>query len=94
MLGKLGGGAGRRSNGKCRHKRLLDPGYKASPERAIVFHVEAWDMNCPQHIRPRFTEEEIAPVIEKLKRQLVMLEEELAALQSVEGNRVAQRNDK
>jgi hypothetical protein len=30
--------------------RLSDPAYPARPERAIVFHVEAWDENCHQHI--------------------------------------------
>ena len=39
--------------------RLLDPGYKARPERAIVFSVTAWDLNCPQHITPRYTVEEL-----------------------------------
>ena len=63
-------------------KRLLDPAYDANPERAIVFHIEAWDVNCPQHIRPRFTEEEIAPTIEKLERRITELEEELAVLKT------------
>ena len=63
-------------------KHLLDPEYDANPERAIVFHVEAWDVNCPQHIRPRFTEEEIAPTIEKLERRVTELEEELAELKT------------
>ena len=27
--------------------------------RAFVFHVEAWDANCPQHINPRYTREEL-----------------------------------
>ena len=40
-------------------EKLVDPDYRARPERAIVFHVEAWDVNCPQHIRPRFTEDEL-----------------------------------
>jgi predicted pyridoxine 5'-phosphate oxidase superfamily flavin-nucleotide-binding protein len=40
-------------------ERLVDPAYGARPERAFVFHVEAWDVNCPQHITPRYTEEEI-----------------------------------
>lgn len=31
----------------------------ALPERALVIHVEAFDWNCPQHITPRFTEEEV-----------------------------------
>ena len=31
----------------------------ALPERAFLIHIEAFDWNCPQHITPRFTEEEI-----------------------------------
>ena len=34
-------------------------------------------MNCPQHIRPRYTEEEIAPVTEKLRQRIAELEEAL-----------------
>ena len=66
-------------------ERLLDPGYKARPERVFVFHVEAWDVNCPQHIQPRFTEAEIAPVIEKLEERIIELESELVALKSADG---------
>ena len=65
--------------------RLVDPEYGAFPERAIVFHVEAWDVNCPQHILPRYTEEEIAPVIGKLKKRI----EELEGLLADAGNTVA-----
>lgn len=39
---------------------LADPEYGASIERALVFHLEAWDSNCPQHITPRYTVEEIS----------------------------------
>ena len=38
---------------------LADPEYDGRPERAFVFHIEAWDTNCPQHITPRYTVEEI-----------------------------------
>ena len=38
---------------------VADPDYDAAPERAIVFHVDAWDRNCPQHITPRYTVEEL-----------------------------------
>jgi len=31
----------------------------ASPERAFIIHIEAFDWNCPQHITPRFTKEEV-----------------------------------
>src|SRR5215471_18606911 len=33
--------------------RLFDDGYKARPERAILFTIEAWDVNCSQHIVTR-----------------------------------------
>ena len=39
--------------------RLHDPDYQAQVERAMVLHVEAFDWNCPQHITPRYTIEEI-----------------------------------
>ncbi|OUR94624.1 pyridoxamine 5'-phosphate oxidase [Flavobacteriales bacterium 34_180_T64] len=39
---------------------LLDlDDYKFRPERMIVFHIEAYDWNCPQHITPRYTIDEI-----------------------------------
>lgn len=41
--------------------RLTDPGYRARPERVIRFEVEAWDVNCHQHIVPRYTVEELTP---------------------------------
>ena len=39
--------------------RLADEDYEGRPERAFLFHLEAWDVNCPQHITPRYTVEEI-----------------------------------
>jgi predicted pyridoxine 5'-phosphate oxidase superfamily flavin-nucleotide-binding protein len=45
--------------------RLRDPDYPAKVERAIVFTVEAWDINCPQHIQTwlRLTGHEPVPAI-------------------------------
>ena len=34
--------------------------YKGEVERAFLIHVEAWDRNCPQHINPRYTKQEIS----------------------------------
>jgi predicted pyridoxine 5'-phosphate oxidase superfamily flavin-nucleotide-binding protein len=43
--------------------RLSDkPG--GAPERAILFHVDAWDRNCPQHIPQLFAAEDVQKVIE------------------------------
>jgi len=40
-------------------KRLELEGYKYRAERIMVFHIKAFDWNCPQHITPRYTTEEI-----------------------------------
>ena len=63
-------------------ERLVDPAYKAKPQRAIVFTLEAWDSNCRQHITPRYTETEIAPAIDQLAKRIKELEEEVARLKS------------
>ena len=39
---------------------LSDPDYQAKLERVILFHIDAWDINCPQHIKRRYTVEEFA----------------------------------
>jgi predicted pyridoxine 5'-phosphate oxidase superfamily flavin-nucleotide-binding protein len=41
-------------------EKLRDRSYRALLERAIVFTVDAWDINCPQHIKQRYTVEEFA----------------------------------
>ena len=45
--------------------RLGDPDYPGKVERLITLRIEAYDWNCPQHIVPRFTEEEIAADISR-----------------------------
>lgn len=66
-------------------ERLVDPRYKARPERAIAFTIEAWDVNCRQHIVPRYSEAEIAPAVDQLTRRIKVLEEEVARLEGGEG---------
>ena len=62
--------------------RLRDPDYPGQVERAIVFTVEAWDINCPQHIHQRFSQRQVQPVIEQLQRRIAELEDKLTKLQS------------
>lgn len=57
--------------------RLRDPEYPGKVERAVVFTVEAWDINCPQHIHKRFSQRQIAPVIADLQAKIADLEEQL-----------------
>jgi len=60
--------------------RLATPGYKGRPERAFVLRLEAFDWNCPQHITPRFTAEELAPSLAPIRDRLAALEAENQAL--------------
>lgn len=62
--------------------KLSDPAYPGRPERAVLFTVSAWDVNCPQHIHRRFGEREIAPVIEKLQTRIAELEAEVERLKA------------
>jgi predicted pyridoxine 5'-phosphate oxidase superfamily flavin-nucleotide-binding protein len=63
--------------------RLTDPGYRARPERAILFAVEAWDVNCSQHITARFTESEVAEAVASLRQRIAALEMENARLRAL-----------
>src|SRR5438552_10109580 len=56
-------------------ERLFDHGYKAKPERVILFTIEAWDANCSQHITARFSEEDV-------ERMASTIQERYAALQA------------
>lgn len=59
--------------------KLSDPNYHGKVERAILFDIEAWDVNCPQHIHKRFTQQHIAPVIQELNARIAELEAQLKA---------------
>jgi predicted pyridoxine 5'-phosphate oxidase superfamily flavin-nucleotide-binding protein len=52
------------------------PGYAGKVERALVFHLEAFDWNCPQHITPRFTEAELSDALAPIRQRLEQLEAE------------------
>lgn len=50
--------------------------YKHKPERMIVLEIAAYDWNCPQHITPRYTAEEIEMAFAPQRRRIAELEEE------------------
>ncbi len=59
----------------------LRPADKSSvTERALLIHVEAFDWNCPQHITPRYTVEELQETLAPLHERLAKLEAENSAL--------------
>jgi len=63
--------------------RLMPKGYKARPEQAILFTVEAWDVNCHQHIPQKIDAADVAASIEKLQRRIDELEAENRRLRQV-----------
>lgn len=62
--------------------RLALPGYRAGIERGLLVEVEAFEWNCPQHITPRVTADEVVPVVRDLQARIAELEAQLAALKA------------
>lgn len=62
-------------------EHLRDPDYPANVERAILFSISAWDINCPQHIHPRLPQQMVLPIIQKLQEENRQLKAEKAELQ-------------
>jgi hypothetical protein len=60
--------------------RLMPEGYDARPEQAILFTIDAWDVNCPQHIPQKFDAADVAAAVEKLEHRIGELETENARL--------------
>lgn len=59
-------------------EKLFVPEYRARVESGLIIRIEALDWNCPQHITPRYTETDVARVIEKLTTRITELEAQLA----------------
>ena len=51
----------------------------------ILFDIEAWDTNCPQHIPQLFAAEDVARTLAKLQARITQLEAEVATLEAAKG---------
>ncbi len=60
--------------------RLVVPDYRAAVERGLLIDVEAFDWNCPQHITPRYTEDDVAQANASLLERIASLEDEVTRL--------------
>jgi predicted pyridoxine 5'-phosphate oxidase superfamily flavin-nucleotide-binding protein len=58
--------------------KLMPEGYRARPEQAILFTLEAWDANCPQHIPRLYAEEDVARIVGELEARIAALEAQVA----------------
>ena len=54
--------------------------YKFRPERMMVLNIEAYDWNCPQHITPRYTVDEIETALIPQQEYIAKLEQEIKEL--------------
>ena len=66
---------------------LMPEGYPARPEQVILFEVEAWDANCPQHIPQKIDAADVAAELAQRDARIAALEAELAALKTRPGER-------
>ena len=64
------------------YEQLDIENYKFRPERMMVFHIEAYDWNCPQHITPRYTVEELEQAFSPQQKYIATLEQEINDLKS------------
>ena len=60
--------------------RLMPDGYRARPEQAILFDIDAWDMNCPQHIPQKIDAADVHAALEHLNARIADLEADNARL--------------
>lgn len=67
--------------------KLRMKGERTPAERAVLIRVEGFDWNCPQHITPRYSEEELAP----LRKRLGDLEQENKRLREMTAERASSR---
>jgi len=65
-------------------EKLTEPEYKARPERAFLFEITAWDVNCPQHIPQMYDLETVQTATAKLTTRVQELEAEVAQLRGVQ----------
>lgn len=57
-------------------RQLSVADYRARVERGVIVRVEAIDWNCPQHITPRYTVEEINSAVDPIRERLAELQRE------------------
>ncbi|WP_421386451.1 pyridoxamine 5'-phosphate oxidase family protein [Agrobacterium tumefaciens] len=61
---------------------VSDPTYKGRAEGIFRLRLEAYDWNCPQHITPRYTQQQVEQAVAPLREKLMQLETENAALRA------------
>jgi predicted pyridoxine 5'-phosphate oxidase superfamily flavin-nucleotide-binding protein len=68
-------------------RRLMPEGYRARPMQVLLFDVEAWDSNCPQHIPRRYEADQVDAALAAKDAQIAALK---ARLQKLGGDGAAE----
>jgi predicted pyridoxine 5'-phosphate oxidase superfamily flavin-nucleotide-binding protein len=55
------------------------PDYRARVEQGVLISVEGFDWNCPQHITPRYSSDEVEAALGPMRARIADLEAALAA---------------
>lgn len=61
---------------------LMPKGYGAQGEQAMLFQVEAWDANCPQHIPQKFDAADVAAAVAQRDARIAELQAECTNLKA------------
>ena len=67
-------------------ERLRPPGGRVRVERGMVITVAGFDWNCPQHITPRFSQDQVLAVVKPLRDRIAELEAALVELRLQRGD--------
>ncbi|MGK5025951.1 pyridoxamine 5'-phosphate oxidase family protein [Janthinobacterium sp. RB2R34] len=62
--------------------QVTDAAYGAKIERIYRLRLQAFDWNCPQHITPRYTEQEVSTAVAPLRDRLAEIEQEMVELRA------------
>jgi predicted pyridoxine 5'-phosphate oxidase superfamily flavin-nucleotide-binding protein len=60
----------------------MPAGYRAHGEQVVLFDIEAWDVNCPQHIPQKIDAADVEAALAQRDGRIATLEAELAALKT------------
>ncbi|MBN8534409.1 MAG: pyridoxamine 5'-phosphate oxidase family protein [Rhizobiales bacterium] len=66
---------------------LMPEGYRARADQVVIVTVEAWDVNCPQHIPQRFEADDVRRSLIERDTKITELQTEIARLERLIGAR-------
>lgn len=65
-------------------ERLMPANYRAKSEQAMLFTVDTWDANCPQHIPQRLEASDVAKALQSRDQKIAELQAEIQRLKAIQ----------